>query len=546
MSVIETSLIFSFQKGLMANIFYDAVISQNVYVGIGQENPYQDADSLVPVPNMSTDYVNGIWRAMISLKKIEGSDLAFVVPRVDWQSGVTYQMWDNEVDLYSTILLTPLDGQINVNNSRTITGINTSFLLETTQGALLYIPGDGLNVAPQTLQITDIFSNTSLNVNTAVSGNIILNTVSLVTNTAPFYAYPFYVRNSYDQVFVCLENASSTQSTSMPVLSLGGDLPTDPYIIMPDGYQWKYLYTIPSGNKQLFLSDDWMPVYSDPTTSAYAQQNYDQSIDVVIVEAAGTGYNQNVASNTAQIITIEGDGLNADVVASVNAAGGITGVTVLNGGTGYTQANVILNGGVTGQGAVLRAIIGPQGGHGFDPVSELGVSTLQLTMPIGTGEDNSFIPTQAEVGGGLFEYRQISLIANPLLANVASGQPDAAGNLNYSTVSTISVQPLPGDQFFQIDETVWQSASTMAEATFLASVVYWDADNSEVWVNNMVGEFTPAAPIVGTFQTTPVTAFSMTDPEIALFSGKVLYVNNIEPIIRSPDQIEYIRVLLRF
>jgi hypothetical protein len=532
--VIENSLLTKAKGFETANAVYNNWLNSNTYVCVGVESPYAANDSLVPVPNLSTDYINNIFKNIIGIKKIIASDLAFVIPRIDWQTGTTYSQWDDQIDMYTYLKFTQLDGTVNVNNSRTVSGTNTSFNTQLTTGQLVYLPGDGEYVAPQTLQVTDVFSNTSLNVNTSFSGSFISNNIYSVSNTYPDYTNQFYVRNAYDQIFVCLYNNNGAASNVMPQISLGGQLPESPWIVTADGYKWKYLYTIPPGQKQKFFSSDWMPVYSDEAAVSTA---VDGRLDIILIEAPGTAYNQNLASNSSSIISITGDGTGANVTAVVNSTGSIVGVNILDGGQGYHYANVVVQG--NGTGANLRAIIGPPGGHGFDPLNELGVNSLILSQTF-AGEENGTIPTVPSVGSEQFSYRQISLLQNPLLT---SG--NTASNTNYSTVSFVSVQPPGGGQYFHIDETVYQGSS-LSQATFSATVVYWDDVNFILWLNNIQGTFTPQSAIVGTVQTNPVTAFTLTPSVVDLFSGKILYTNNILPVVRNTNQTEQVRVIFNY
>jgi hypothetical protein len=522
----------------LANNLIQDWSTSNTYVGIGGQLPYLDAeDDLVPVPNNSIDYLNNVYRNLVALKKITAADMTFVVPRVDWQSGIVYDAYDNQVDMFTTIKLLSTNGTVNVSNSSTLVGNGTSFLSNFSQGTFLYLPGDGEVVAPQVRQVVNVASNTSLSVNTAFSGNFISNTAFVYTDTSPRYAKNFYVRNTFDQVFVCLFNNGGAVSTQMPQISIGGDLPEDAVILTADGYQWKYLYGIPSGQKQLFFSPDWMPVFKEEDV---VEASVSGRIDVVLIKNSGSGYNGNIPSNSATILAVTGDGAGANLTAIVDSNGSITGVNILNGGQEYTSANVVAAPGTTGNGANLRAVISPPGGHGFNPVEELGASGVMLSLELVETEGGT-IPTGASVGTGTFNYRQISIIKNPLLT--ASGR--TASNLNYSTVYTITVQPLPTGQFFSIDETAYQGIS-LSQATFSGTVVFWDDVNNILWLNNVSGDFNPQSPIVGTQQTVPVTAFIETPPVIELYSGLLLHINNVLPIIRGADQTEQIRVIFNF
>ena len=522
----------------MANDLIQDWSTSNTYVGIGGQIPYSNPqDNLVPVPNNSTDYLNNVYRNMVALKKITAADMAFIVPRVDWQSGLVYDQYDNRSDMFTTISLLQTNGLVNVSNSSTITGTNTTFLTQFTQGNFIYLPGDGEIVAPQVRQVVSVASNTSLNVNTSFNGNFISNSAFLYNDTSPRYAKNFYIRNKYDQVFICLFNNNGLTSTVMPQISIGGDLPDDAVILTSDGYQWKYLYSIPSGQKQIFFSPDWMPVFRELDVE---QSAVDGRIDVVLINNGGSGYNGNIPSNSATILTVVGDGNSANLTAVTDANGSIIGVNILNGGSSYTNANVVVNAGTTGNGANLRVIIGPSGGHGFNPVEELGATSVMLSKELVETEAGT-IPTGASVGTGTFEYRQITILKNPLL--LASGL--VASNVNYSTVSTITTQPLPAGQFFSIDEIVYQGVS-VSQATFSGVVVFWDDVNNVLWLNNVGGAFTPQSPIVGTQQTTPVTAFINTPPVIELYTGLLLHINNVLPVTRGADQTEQIRIIFNF
>lgn len=535
-SLTKKSIVTSQQRVLSANSVLREWAESNTYIGIGRESNWPSNDAKVDIPNNSVDYLNGVWRNLVALKKITAADMALVVPRIDWQAGSTYFSYDSDYDIFAHTLEIRSTGTVTTNSSRTITGTATEFLLDYTPGDIIELPGDGILLSPQIRQVVDIFSNTSMNVNTAFSGLFVQNAHYRLVDTSPNYARSFYVRNTYDQVFKCLFNNNNAISTSMPIITIGGQLPENPYIETDDGYRWKYLYTIPSGQKRKFFTEDWMPVFSDPTVVASA---VDGAIDIIQVLSGGQGYNQNVASNTAAILTVTGDGTGANLTAKVHANGQIFGVNVLDGGSDYTYANVVVATTGTASGADLKAIIGPPGGHGFTPREELGAKTLMLSLEL-DGDESGTIPTEATVGDDDFDYRQVTVIQNPRLS--AGG---VASNTNYSTVTTINTQGLPAGQFFRMDELVYQGDS-LDEASFIATVVFWDSISNILHLNNVIGEFTALAPIRGTQMTTPVTAFQMVESVVEPYTGKILYIHNVLPIVRSTDQIEQIKLILTF
>ena len=194
------------------------------------------------------------------------------------------------------------------------------------------------------------------------------DTVDMVNlNADGLLVKKFYARNRFDQVFECLWNANGAPSTSEPQF-LPGTYDSAFIFYGADGYKWKYLYTIDNGIKQKFLDSDWIPVpladlFPNPITPSVGLGG----IDVINVTNSGSGY---VANGVTVVIT--GDGSGAEAVPSVNAAGYITDVTVINSGSNYTYADISFS--VPPQyptpNTIASAIapIAPVGGHGFDPI----------------------------------------------------------------------------------------------------------------------------------------------------------------------------------
>ena len=74
--------------------------SNSYYAFIGLPNPedYQsDWDTSPPSPKDSLDQSNDYWDTMLAMKKINSSDISQVVRKVQWSSGITYDMWRNDI-----------------------------------------------------------------------------------------------------------------------------------------------------------------------------------------------------------------------------------------------------------------------------------------------------------------------------------------------------------------------------------------------------------------------------------------------------------------
>lgn len=506
--------------------------TSNTYLGIARPKAW--TSSYVPEIAETTATINELYRNLIALKKINSSDINLVIPRIDWRSKV-YTEYTENVEIYSNSTLTAITGTANAAvNSTALIGSSTTFSGSLLAGDLIVLNGDSVNSAPVTKKIISIANNTYLTVNSAFSYGYVSNTVYKLVDNYPSYANEFYVRNTRDQVFKCLHNNYGGTSTDMPEININGDLPENPYIITSDGYKWKYMYTIPPGMKEKFFTSRWMPVILENIVTSSAVNG---RIDIVELYSGGNGYLANGTSTSAQIINVVGDGTGANLTATI-ANGVITGINILNGGQDYTYATIsivdALKVGGTAN-ANVDIAIGPQYGHGFDAFSELGATNLMISVDL-SGTESSTIPTTS--GSDVFDYRQIALLRNPQASNGAY-----LSDTNYKTTHVISVTPPPAR--FRLDETVYQG-TTLGSSTFSATVVNWDSVANELWVNNLVGNYSQGTQLIGTQQTTAVTAFTLTAPSLDLYTGEVLYIENRDPVYRDTNQTEQVKIVLSF
>jgi Bacteriophage T4, Gp8 len=520
---------------MAASLVYEWVTNSNTYMGIGRVTPW--SSNTVPAANNSVDSYNNIFSRLFALVKITGANMQLVVPRVDWANNVVYSQYDNRTDMYTYFDYEQANGTITTNTSNSaIIGTNTTFFLDYNVGDFIAY-SDTANASYQIKEVVSIASNTSLSVNSKPS--LTLSNVSSYNynDTYPHFYNQFYVRNSYDQVYKCLFNNNGAPSTVMPQINLGGQLPSNPWIETSDGYKWKYLYTIPSGLKQKFFTNEWMPVVNDPTVQSYAVPG---RIDIVDIVAGGNGYNSNVATSNANILTVTGDGTGANIVAVVNSTGTITDYNILNGGRNYTYANISVSLGSTGDGtANLYPIISPQGGHGSNSALELGASNMMLTVEL-NGSMGGEIPFNSSLSPDPLSYYQVSIIQNPILAN--TGQP-ADGPI-YQTTSKVYISPLTPGYLFKIADIAYQSPTDLNSATFKGTVVNWDNLNNIVYLNNLVGSFTPYSSFTSTSLGRTITAFSLIPPPIKIYTGEILYVQNRTAVSRSELQTEQIKIVL--
>lgn len=511
--------------------------SANTYLGIAR--PVDWTLGIPPQPIETTSSINEVFRNLVALKKITASDINLVIPRIDWTSGVVYSAYTENLELYTTTALTALAGTSNTasigGTANSLSGdSSTNYTASLAVGDKILLPGTGGSSAPIVIKEIVSFTNSKfLTVNSAFAYSYTGNTVYKVTNNTSQYANKFYVRNTKDQVFKCLFNANGVASTYMPEIKIDGSLPESAYILTADGYKWKYMYTIPSGMKEKFFTSEWMPVISESNVTNAAING---RLSIFKIISGGAGYQSGGSAASAQIVTVTGDGTNANLTAVVSS-GIITGINILNPGSNYTTATLSFSdpSKLAGASANIIAVIEPQNGNGFDPYYELGAKSLMISVNL-DGTENSTIPTTNS--SDIFDYRQLTLIKNP-----KSNTGSYLSGSNYNATSIITVVPTASN--FRLDETVFQG-TTLETSSYSATVVNWDSSNNQIWVNNQVGTFSAAQPIRGTVQTSSVSTLSITDSEYELFTGEVLYIENRESILRNPSQTEQIKLILTF
>ena len=372
------------------------------------------------------------------------------------------------------------------------------------------------------------------------------------SNDPDIFDKSFYVITSEFKVYKCIK-AGASGSTQEPTQTL--TVPT----AESDGYTWKYMYTVSVADAEKFLTTSYMPVktvspraggqssdYSSDSTAenALSEADYAQylnqkastnhanagGIERIEVVAGGTGYTSDPT------VYINGNGASATATAA-RTGQAVSSITVTNKGTDYTVADVRISGG-GGSDASVRAVIAPAGGHGTDPVKELGGFFVAVnTLLEGTG------------GGDLTvgnDFRQVTLVKNPL--NQSNSAVATATTLN----ATAYLDFASKSGTFQVDELITQgSGATLAQA-YIVSI---DSGTGRIYYSQNsktgYGAFVNGASNVVTGQTsgaqgTPRSSNTNVAAEVKKESGQIIFMENRNPINRTATQIEDIKVIIEF
>lgn len=338
----------------------------------------------------------------------------------------------------------------------------------------------------------------------------------------------FYIVSTDWNVYKCISNNNGSISTVMPTT-----LSTTSTVTEVDGYVWKYMYTISPAERLKFTTLNYIPVktltVNDNSLQWQVQQNaVDGAINAIKIVNAGQNYSN--ANNLT--VTITGDGINATAIAQVNVSSNtISNIIVTNPGRDYTYAFVNLtDSSGSGSNASFRAMISPPGGHGSDPLRELGGSYLLLNPRL-SGTETNIIDIDNE-------YRQLAIIKDPYIY----GTETVSSNTVHSQLTTITVNGTSND--YNEDETVYQGTS-LATSTFSGTVVSWNPIESILKLSNVRGIPTTEL-LIG--ETSGANRFvsSVTNPGLQPRSGQLLYIDNVTPIQRDADQIEDFKIVLKF
>jgi hypothetical protein len=343
----------------------------------------------------------------------------------------------------------------------------------------------------------------------------------------------FYVLTSNNNVYKCLSNNFQSKSTVMPV-----DVDTVAPVETTDGYLWKYLYTLSNEEVLRFLTDDYMPVRkiidSDGSLQWQVQQaTTEGAIYSIKITNGGDGY-----SNVSNLnIYVYGDGTGAAATATINTISNtVNSISMTTFGANYTTATVRITGG-GGANAKATAILSPANGHGSDPIYELKASNLLLDMRVFGTEDDKYPPYT--------QFRQISLLKDPVKFGTSTVSTNTTVSQTYDMSMynyAVSVG-VPTD--YNVNEIVYQGTS-YSDSVFSARVAHWDAENNTVRTTQYKGEANTTESLYGLQTVTNKIVGSIFHPELEPNSGEILYVDNFTPITKDPDQIDDLKIVIKF
>jgi hypothetical protein len=242
---------------------------------------------------------------------------------------------------------------------------------------------------------------------------------------------------------------------------------------------------------------------------------------------------------------IDGDGHGQEIVLTANttAANSVGGVTVVNSGNSFTTATLTVEAQQTGapQGSAssLTPIIPPKGGHGYDPVSELGGYFTMINTKLTQSESGSFTTDN--------DFRKIGLLKDPntdggyvrYISDTADQAKTVTFSANNEVISgdiTFSQADSGGATGYVVDVNASASTIRVIDVTNGTSdTVGYDSKPGSLQLNGAVTS--------GSLTFTPT---AIANGAMSIGSGEMIYIENRAPVARASDQTEDIKLIIEF
>jgi hypothetical protein len=562
----------------------------NIYVGLGKSSPWggtttaNTSDEDAPTPTDTLDAINEARQQMIGMKFVTDNDISHVVPRYDWFPGAEFVAWDStdpaifdkafycltsDFKVYKCIAAPVAGGVSDVPThiDENITATNDGYRWKYMYTVLA---SESEKFLTNSYMPVKTLTESTLG---TVAANATAATTFTIDNENP--------RITVGQVITGTTGTGSgapTISTDTTVLSVSGKtITTSAAVTLKDGN------VITFG---AFLSTD--PRFAQQSSQAASRAlSTAGGIERLKLISGGSGYPNDGNGVT---LSVTGDAPSGsecvtpgNVQSSYISNNSFVGDIIIGGslatdqsddvGADFSVAQATISHSGTGTGAEYIPIISPRGrpgfnatvaggGHGCDPVFELGGFYVGINVQISGSADSQIANSQ--------DFRQISLIRNPLVGGTIPTNPATAINtLKYISYDTTHTNTGSGNTNYAAKgislALAVQANDYVIETTagFKGYIVNVDTTNKRIYYfqNDLTGYVKPSATddmVIKTggqeqdaFAITAGTGnddIAVNDPELNFNSGsgEMLFLENRDPIQRSTSQIEDVKLIIEF
>lgn len=238
------------------------------------------------------------------------------------------------------------------------------------------------------------------------------------------------------------------------------------------------------------------------------------TIDSMIVLEGGSGYG-------AATVTVLGDGTGCTATARVSG-GRVVGIDIVDPGYGYTWTDIVIGG--NGTGAVVRAIMSPLGGHGYNAIDELNANSIMFYSSISRDINQDIIVNN--------DYRKAGLLKNIREFNSTSRFKEQIGSGCVKITGVFDKSRLAYDMLLK---------QSTAEYKQYRIVEFTDTQILVSVFNNFT--VSPGDTLV-TETGYNIQVTDVSERTIDQFSGDFLFLTVREPFAPSQDQIITVRTVL--
>ena len=562
------------------------------YVFTAKSTPYPLGDENIPnIENTENNILYNPYSEMLFGKRVGVSDVSTVTQRYNWTPNTVYTAYRNDQSLVNQPFYACVNNGSSYNVFKCLDnngGLPSTIPPDATQTSPndeYYSTSDGYvwkymyNVDSTTFNKFATVDFIPVSANAAVVGNAVSGAIEVITVSSRGSNYNTFLSNSFISTDLNVGGSSLIYNIANNASASSGF-----YI-----GSFIYLQTGPGSGEGRKIVDY---VVTGTTKS------------ITISSAFNTPPTTATTYEITPGVSIVGDGSNAIARAIVNtaASNSIVKIEILNRGKNYSYAYATVTGNTGGvsNNAVIVPILGPKGGHGFDPEHELNATGVCISVSFANSETGT-IPVAND-------YRQIGILRDPLFANVVittTGITGAfqvgeivtqantgttatvaswdnistlqltnvngimlAGNtsVNYLTGATsgttsgvasyqvngevknfntfdqrhkFTYTPVSGGTFDQ-DEVIYQTTMSQANAFFHSNT------NTTLYLTSVKGTLNTGELIVGNKTGATANLLYYLPPDLVVGSGEVIYIENILPITRANNQTETTKFVLQF
>jgi hypothetical protein len=464
-------------------------------------DPRQSAgySDLFPPPNPDTiNSESEAWRNMIGAKRVSDTEIAYVIPRIDWTVNTVYTAYRDDLQLINPdgtsqsfyVLVNGNRVYKCISNDPDVKGVGSKSLYAPTtteptiqimpdgyRWKFMYIiPDDYLKFLTKDWMPVFYIPDTSIIVasdtrskQAKVQDNAINGAIDhyLLIERGSAYSLDQIVVDKKDGSNLVAGYTPKTTDGTYDTVTLNASISSSKVnaydgmtIYFPSGY--------PGGGQQRIIRH-------------YDNVTHQCTLLTPLTVAITPNETRFLIGPTGYVV---GDGTGADVNVQCNSDGYISDLNPLNVGSGYTYANVVVFPAPVGSDPVepdVRAVISPKNGHGANAVSELNARNVMICSKFSTSDNFAALGTN--------EFRTFGFIRAPKYP------PNGVAGTENETLRLVEVQSLSSDAANLLDGNTFQHDQIIVGTSSRSSgVVYrWsvsaDGLTGKLLLRNPFGTF---------------------------------------------------------